>query len=54
MNSRFNGILKIVKNRGEPPMWSGKNKREVQGFMNFETRNAGISSNFLQILEKKL
>lgn len=54
MVSSFNGILIIVKNRGEPMFWCGKNEREVEDFMSFETRNAEIKSNFLQILEKKL
>ena len=54
MISSFNGILMIVQNRGKPMFWCGKKEREVQGFMSFETRNTGISSRFLQILEKKL
>lgn len=34
--------------------WCGKKEIKTQEFMNFETRNAGKNSNFLQILEKKL
>ncbi len=54
MNSSFNGILMIVKNRGEPALGSGKIEREIQELKIFEARNTEIYSNFLQILEKKL
>ncbi|MBI9032629.1 hypothetical protein JEZ13_11595 [bacterium] len=54
MNSSFNGILMIVKNRGEPAHGSGKIERKVEEFKSFETRNTEMFGRFLQILEKKL
>ncbi len=54
MFSSLSGNLMIVKNRGEPMFWDGKNEREVQEFKSFETSITGESSRFLQILENKL
>jgi hypothetical protein len=54
MKSGFYGLLTNVKNRGEPYGWCRIFEREVEDFMNFETRNVGYAGNFLQILEKKL
>lgn len=54
MDSSFNGILMLVKNRGEPSFWSGKREREILELKIFETRNADMFGRFLQILENKL